>query len=97
MLERLIGGQRPAEGIPVEGVLDGELERPVEGADHLRELEDGGDLQLPLDVGGDIARPAEYLVPTDGHLIELHLGKASNQVEPVGTNHRHPRSVGRHQ
>jgi hypothetical protein len=82
VFEGLIRRQLAAEGIPVEGVLGGELQDPVRGARHLRAFEDGGDLQLALDVGCRIAG-ADQGGARDGHIVEPDLPEPPHQVEAV--------------
>ena len=97
VLERLVGGQGPAEGVAVAQVLEGELEDAVGRPDHLRGLQDARHLEEALHlVGGATGRP-HCRGGRHGRTVEAHLGKAADQVEAAEGCHLHAREVGRHE
>ncbi len=94
VLQRLVRGERPSEGVAVEGVLDGHLEDPVGGARHLGAQQHQGDLELVVDLGGGAADRADDRRRRDGHPVEAHLGEAAHEVEAVERRDRDARRVG---
>ena len=83
MLERLVGGERPAEGVAVEHPLPGELQHAVDGTDEFGALQHDGELELALDGGRGTAGRSHERGGRDAYAGEVDACEAAHHVEAL--------------